>query len=170
MAIFGSSRDVSFIRRLNRELMGNVITQQCAFYKYKLSETTINMYGEAAGGKFFDGPVLLNALITVNDNSSPTSDLGVDFNWPVNFSFLRDDLVDANVHPEVGDVILYQESYWEVDNTNTIQYFAGKDPDYPYNTNPLNPGLENFGYNVSITCECHYIPADRVNIIRTRLL
>ena len=170
MAIFGSSRDVSFIRRLNRELMGNVITQQCAFYKYKLSETTINMYGEAAGGKFFDGPVLLNALITVNDNSSPTSDLGVDFNWPVNFSFLRDDLVDASVHPEVGDVILYQESYWEVDNTNTIQYFAGKDPDYPYNTNPLNPGLENFGYNVSITCECHYIPADRVNIIRTRLL
>ena len=150
--------------------MGNVITQQCAFYKYKLSETTINMYGEAAGGKFFDGPVLLNALITVNDNSSPTSDLGVDFNWPVNFSFLRDDLVDASVHPEVGDVILYQESYWEVDNTNTIQYFAGKDPDYPYNTNPLNPGLENFGYNVSITCECHYIPADRVNIIRTRLL
>jgi hypothetical protein len=169
-ALFGSSRDVSFIRRLNRELMGNVITQQCAFYKYKLSETTINMYGEAAGGKFFDGPVLLNALITVNDNSSPTSDLGVDFNWPVNFSFLRDDLVDASVHPEVGDVILYQESYWEVDNTNTIQYFAGKDPDYPYNTNPLNPGLENFGYNVSITCECHYIPADRVNIIRTRLL
>lgn len=170
MAIFGSSRDVSFIRRLNRELMGNVITQQCAFYKYKLSETTINMYGEAAGGKFFDGPVLLNALITVNDNSSPTSDLGVDFNWPVNFSFLRDDLVDANVHPEVGDVILYQESYWEVDNTNIIQFFAGKDPDYPYNINPLNPGLENFGYNVSVTCECHYIPADRVNIIRTRLL
>lgn len=170
MAIFGSSRDVSFIRRLNRELMGNVISQQCAFYKYKLNETTINMYGEAAGGKFFDGPVLLNALITVNDNSSPTSDLGVDFNWPVNFSFLRDDLVDANVHPEVGDVILYQESYWEVDNTNIIQFFAGKDPDYPYNTNPLNPGLENFGYNVSVTCECHYIPADRVNIIRTRLL
>tara|TARA_R110000868_G_scaffold31018_1_gene114057 strand:- start:1734 stop:2246 length:513 start_codon:yes stop_codon:yes gene_type:complete len=170
MALFGSSRDVSFIRRLNRELMGNIISQQCAFYKYKLNETTINMYGEAAGGKFFDGPVLLNTLIIVNDNSSPTSDLGVDFNWPINFSFLRDDLVDASVHPEVGDVILYQESYWEVDNTNTVQYFAGKDPDYPYNTNPLNPGLENFGYNVSITCECHYIPADRVNIIRTRLL
>lgn len=170
MALFGSSRDVSFVRRINRELMGNIISQQCAFYKYKLVETKINMYGEASGGKMFDGPVLLNALITVGDNTSPTSDLGVDFDWPMTFAFLRDDLVDAGVHPEVGDVVLYQESYWEVDNTNITQFFAGKDPDYPYNQNPLNPGLENFGYNVSVTCTCHYVPADRVNIIRTRLL
>jgi hypothetical protein len=170
MALFGSSRDVSFVRRLNRELMGNIISQQCAFYKYRLAETKINMYGEASSGKIYDGPILLNALITVGDNTSPTSDLGVDFDWPSTFAFLRDDLVDSGVHPEVGDIILYQESYWEVDNTNTVQFFAGKDPDYPYNQNPLNPGLENFGYNVSVTCECHYIPADRVNIIRTRLL
>ena len=170
MALFGSSRDVSFVRRLNRELMGNIISQQCAFYKYRLKETVINMYGESSGGKFFEEPVLLNALITVGDNTSPTSDLGVNFDWPVTFAFLRDDLVDANVHPEVGDVILYQESYWEIDNTNITQFFAGKDPEYPYEPNPLNPGLANFGYNVSITCECHYIPADRVNITRTRLL
>ena len=150
--------------------MGNIISQQCAFYKYRLKETVINMYGESSGGKFFEEPVLLNALITVGDNTSPTSDLGVNFDWPVTFAFLRDDLVDANVHPEVGDVILYQESYWEVDNTNITQFFAGKDPEYPYEPNPLNPGLANFGYNVSITCECHYIPADRVNITRTRLL
>ena len=150
--------------------MGNIISQQCAFYKYRLKETVINMYGESSGGKFFEEPVLLNALITVGDNTSPTSDLGVNFDWPVTFAFLRDDLVDANVHPEVGDVILYQESYWEVDNTNITQFFAGKDPEYPYEPNPLNPGLANFGYNVSVTCECHYIPADRVNITRTRLL
>ena len=170
MALFGSSRDVSFIRRINRELMGNIISQQCAFYKYRLVETKINMYGEASNGKMFDGPVLLNALITVGDNTSPVSDLGVDFDWPMTFAFLRDDLVDAGVHPEVGDIILYQESYWEVDNTNMTQYFAGKDPDYPYETNPLNPGLSGFGYNLDITCTCHYVPADRVNIIRTRLL
>ena len=170
MALFGSSRDVSFVRRMNREVMGNIISQQCAFYKYKIAETKVNMYGEASSGRLFDGPVLLYALITVGDNTSPTSDLGVDFDWPVNFAFLRDDLVDANVHPEVGDVILYQESYWEVDNTNIVQYWAGKDPDYPYEpNNPLNPGLSQFGYNVSVTCECHYVPADRLNIIKTRL-
>ena len=170
MALFGSSRDISFLRRMNRELMGDIITQQCSFYKYQLKETTINMYGESSGGKFFDGPVLLNALITVGDNTSPTSDLGVNFDWPVSFAFLRDDLVDANLHPEVGDIILYQESYWEVDNTNITQFWAGKDPDSPNEINPLNPGLVEFGYNVSVTCECHYVPSDRINIQRTRLL
>ena len=169
MALFGSSRDISFIRGMNREVMGNVISQQCSFYKYILQKTTVNLYGEASGGRFFDGPVLLNALITVGDNTSPTSDLGVNFDWPVSFAFLRDDLVDANVHPEVGDVILYQESYWEIDNTNITQFFAGKDPEYPYNVNPLNPGLDQFGYNVSVTCECHYVTADRLNIIKARL-
>jgi hypothetical protein len=169
MAIFGSARDVSMIRKVNRELLHDVITQQCAFYKYILDKTKVNMYGEASGGRYFDGPTLLNALITVGDNTSPTSDLGVDFAWPITVAFLRDDLVDANVHPEVGDVILYQESYFEVDNTNIRQFFAGKDPDYPYEINPLNPGLGYFGYNVSVVCETHYIPADRVNIIKQRL-
>jgi hypothetical protein len=170
MAIFGSSRDASFLRHMNVELLHDVISQQCAIYKYKLAETKINMYGESSGGKFFEQPVLLYALITVGDNTSPTSDLGVNFDWPMSFAFLRDDLVEANVHPEVGDVILYQESYWEVDNTNIIQFWGGKDPDYPNNPNPLNPGLSEFGYNVSVTCECHYCPADRVNIQSFRLL
>jgi len=170
MALFGSSRDVSFIRKLNRELMGNIISQQCAFYKYRLKETVINMYGEASGGKFFEEPVLLNALITVGATSNPTSELGVNFDWPITFAFLRDDLVEANLVPEVGDVILYHESYWEVDNARATQYFVGKDPDYPNSPNPLNPGLENFGYNVGILCDCHYVPGDRVNLQPFRLL
>lgn len=170
MAIFGSSRDVSFIRKVNRELLGNVITQQCAYYKYRLNETTVNMYGEASNGKHFDGPVLLNALITVEAQSGPTSDIGPNLEWPITVAFLRDDLVDAGIKPDIGDIILYQEGYWEIDNTNATQFFTGKDPDYPYSQNPLNPGLENFGYSVSIICSCHYVPSDRVNIIRTRLL
>ena len=169
MALFGSARDISMFRKVNRELLGDIITQQCALYRHVLDKTKINMYGEASGGKFFNPPVLLNALITVADNTSPTNEFGVDFDWSIKVAFLRDDLVDANVHPEIGDVILYQESYFEIDNTNTKQYFAGKDPDYPYSQNPLNPGLENFGYNVSVVCETHYIPADRINIIKQRL-
>jgi hypothetical protein len=52
-------------RKINRELMGDVITQQVAIYKYVLDKTKVNMYGESSGGKFFDGPVLLNSLITI---------------------------------------------------------------------------------------------------------
>ena len=56
-------RDVSLIRNLNREIMGDIITQQAAFYRYKTEETKVNMYGEAAGEKFFDGPFLFNCLL-----------------------------------------------------------------------------------------------------------
>ena len=169
MALFGGSRDISVFRHVNRELLGNVITQQCALYKFSLEQTTTNMYGEASGGKFLEGPFLFNSLITVDDNTSPTSELGVDFNWGITAAFLRDDLVEANVHPEVGDIILYQESYFEIDNTTDTQYFVGKDPEYPYSINPLNPDLNWFGYNVSIICDCHYVPADRLGIIKSRV-
>ena len=169
MALYGEARDISLFRHINRELMGNIISQECAFYKYRLAETKVNMYGEASEGRWFNGPVLLNALITVGNKTDGTSDLGVDFNWDMKFAFLKDDLVDANLVIEIGDVILYQESYFEVDLSFDTQYFVGKDPQYPYEQNPLNPGLGNFGYNVSLIVNAHNIPADRVNIIKQRL-
>ena len=183
MALFGGARDISLFRHMNRELMGEIITQQCAFYKYKLEETKVNIYGEAAEEKYYMGPVLLNCLIERPDQSYPESDMGTDFNWGATFKFLRDDLldknkefnVDTNIYgadlvPEVGDIILYQEGYYEVDSISSNQYFLGKNPDYPNNTNPLNPGLEDFGSSISIICETHYVPADKVGITQERLI
>jgi hypothetical protein len=169
MALFGGVRDTSLIKKINRELMGNIITQQCSFYKYRLEETTINIYGEAAGGKYFEGPTLFNALISRQDQSYPESDLGVDFQWGVEFRFLRQDLVDANVVAEIGDIILYQNGYYEVTNTNSNQYFLGKNPDYPNAENPLNPGLEKFGANLSVICSTIYVPGDQLGITKERL-
>ena len=164
MALFGRLRDVSLIRGLNRELMGDIITQQAAFYKYKLEETKVNLYGEAAGSKFYDGPFLFNCLIERENQSYPEDDTGIGFGQGIEFRFLRADLVDANVVPEVGDIILYQEKYYGVDSTVSNQYFVGKNPAYPNDVNPLNPGLEDFGANLSIICGTYYIPADKVNI------
>ena len=162
--MFGGSRDVSLIRHLNRELLGNIITQQAAFYKYKLQETKVNLYGEAAGVKYYDGPFLFNCLINRADQQYPVSELGVEYQAGITFSFFRDDLVEANVVPEVGDIILFQEGYYGVQSTVINQYFVGKNPDYPNNENPLNPGLENFGSSISIICDTYYIPADKVAI------
>jgi len=170
MARYGSERDISLFRHLNRELMGDIITQQCAIYKFKLDETNVNIYGEAAGEKYYMGPVLFNCLVERRDQEYPETDLGTDFNWGANFKFLRDDLVDSDVVPEVGDIILYQEGYYEVDSIIANQYYMGKNPDYPNSPNPLNPDLDKFGYNVSIICQTHYVPADKVGITRERLI
>jgi hypothetical protein len=169
MALFTTQRDISLFRHLNRELLWDIITQQCVYYKLKLGETKVNIYGEASGGRFYEEPVILNALIAREDQNQPVSELGVDFNWNIEFRFFRDDLVDANLVPEVGDIVMYNEGYYEVDGTNANQFFSGKNPDYPYEPNPLNPGLANYGTSVSIICNTHYVPADRVQITRERL-
>jgi hypothetical protein len=170
MALYGGARDISLFRNLNRELLGNIITQQCVYYKLKLNETKVNMYGEAAGARYYYEPVILNALIERSDQEYPQDDLvGVDFQWGITYKFFRDDLVDAQVVPEVGDIIMYYEGYYEVHTTNANQYFVGKDPLYPYETNPLNPGLGNFGSSISIICETHYVPADKVQITKERI-
>jgi hypothetical protein len=169
MALFGTQRDVSLIRHLNRELLWDIITEQCVYYQFKTAETKVNMYGEAAGAKYYGEPVILNMLVDRGDNTSPTSDMGVDYDRPMTFKFFRDDLVDASLVPDVGDIIMWYEGYWEVENTNANQLFVGKDPAYPYNQNPLNPGLENYGTNLSIMCVCHYVPADRVQITKERI-
>jgi hypothetical protein len=190
MALFGTQRDISLFRHLNRELLWDIITQQCVFYQLKLSETKINIYGEAAGAKYYNAPVILNTLIERGDNVSPTSEIGVDFDRPMTFRFLRDDLrgknpvnsgggpdignyegtpYGADILPEAGDIIMWNDSYWEINNVNDNQLFVGKDPAYPNEPNPLNPGLDNFGTNLSIICTAHYVPADRVAILRERI-
>jgi len=163
--------------------MGDIITQQCSFYKFKIEETKINLYGEAAEEKYYMGPVLLNCLVERRDQEYPETDLGTDFSWGATFKFLRDDLLDKNkdfnldttlygadLVPEVGDIIMYNEGYYEVDNIISNQYFVGKNPDYPNATNPLNPGLEEFGSSISIICETHYVPADKVGITQERYI
>jgi hypothetical protein len=169
MALFGTQRDVSLIRHINRELLWDVISQECVYYQFKTEDTKVNIYGEAAGAKYYGEPVILNMLVDRGDNTSPTSDMGVDYDRPMTFKFFTDDLVDAKLVPDVGDIIMWYEGYWEVENTNANQLFVGKDPAYPYNENPLNPGLENFGSNLSIMCVCHYVPADRVQITKERI-
>jgi len=162
--MFARQRDVSLVRTINRELLGNVITQQASFYQFKLEETKVNIYGEAAGEKFYNGPFIFNCLINRQNQTFPESGEGVNFAQGISFAFLRDDLKDANVVPEVGDIILYQEGYYGVQSTVSNQYWSGKNPDFPNDVNPLNPGLEQFGSNFSIIVDTYYIPADKVAI------
>ena len=162
--MFTKQRDVSLIRHVNRELMGNVVTQQSAFYQFKLEETKVNLYGEADQEKYYNGPFIFNVLINRTNEQYAENIEGVQFGQPIEFYFFRDDLKDADILIRVGDIILYQESYYGVQSTIANQYWGGKNPSYPNNINPLNPGLENYGNNLSVLVSTYYIPADKVAI------
>ena len=180
MVLFGQARDISMFRYINRELMHNIISQQCAFYQLQLNETVFNMYGEASEEKYYNGPFLLYSLIEIPNQTFPTNEMGVDFGWAPTFRFLRDDLTTGSlgysnltedIVPQTGDIIFWQEAYYEVTSTRQDQYFVGKNPDYPNSENapnPLETDLAEFGYNVSIICTTVYVPADKVGLSKER--
>jgi len=188
MALYGGSRDISLFRHVNRELIHDIISQQCVLYKYDLEETKVNIYGEASQMRKYYAPVILYCIIERADQTYSEADTGVGFGQGVTFRFLRDDLQNpqtvnsdggydnpngANVIPEIGDIILYQEGYYQIDSTVANQYFVGKNPDYPNlddnGNNPLETDLANFGYNQSIICATHYVPADKVGLTKERM-
>lgn len=164
MALFGSSRDVSTFKGIAKELLENVISQQVGYYKYMLGDTEKNVYGEATS-RYYIGPVLINCLIERGEFSAARKEsLGPDVNRDATFRFLKDHLQDANVVPEIGDVIMYNELYYEVDNVNQNQLILGKDPNYAY-----SDGLNAFGSSFSIIVTTHYTSGDKLGINQQRL-
>lgn len=163
MAIFGGKRDINFFKSISRELIEDVISTQCGYYKVVLNETKTNVYGEALN-KNFIGPVLLNCLIQRQDFTAVNREFLPDYNREIEFRFLKDHLVDANVVPEAGDVIMHNELYYEVDGVNENQLIMGKDSDYAY-----SKGLENFGSSYSIICVTHFASPDKLGITKQRL-
>ena len=41
MALYGGQRDISLFRHVNRELISDIISQECVYYKYKLEEEIV---------------------------------------------------------------------------------------------------------------------------------
>lgn len=161
--LFGSQKDFNVLStHISRELLQDIIEQEIGYYKLSLTDTQANLYGEALEKVYLD-PVKLNCLITRGDQVISVDDFGPDLGREASFAFIREDLVDANTVPEVGDIILWHEDYYEVDTVRENQLFVGRDSSY----NLTNYG-SRFGSSVSIIVDCHLTRADKVGITRAR--
>ena len=178
MSLYGENRDISLFRHLNRELINNIIEQKVGYYKLVLDRTLPNMYGESTS-KTYNDPVLLNCIIERGDTEPLTNEFGMDITRTMKFRFLRDDLAGIdlstelgadgkgftyNIVPEVGDVILWNNDYYEVNNANENQLIVGKDPLYSYASQN-----DTYGSSWSIILECFYIRPEKLGLSRERL-
>ena len=124
--IFGSRRDFDLFVGVNRELLSDVVEQEILYYKISLEDTQVNIYGEGMEKVYWE-PVKLNCLITRGDQVISVDEFGPDLTRDASFAFLRQDLVDVITVPEVGDIIMWHENYYEVDTVTENQLFLGKD-------------------------------------------
>jgi len=147
MALFGGERDAALFRKINKELITDIIDTEIYYYKLILDDSKRNLYGEGKD-KVFYNPVKIPTLVDRTNAEQIFDEFGSSYTRNVNFYFLRDILVEKNVFPEVGDVIVWNDEQHIVDVTFTNQFFAGKNPD-------TWDGGDSQGYNISIICETH---------------
>jgi hypothetical protein len=141
--------------------MNRIIAEEVVYYKLSLKETQYNIYGESKN-KMYNQPILLTCLYEVQDQSSDDAEYGKSKAQQVDYRFLRDDLIDLNLVPESGDIISWQESYYEVDLVIENQRVVGKNPEYS-----LQSDLEKYGESWSIICKTHLTNVNKLNIIKS---
>lgn len=160
-ALFGGPRARSFFRHHNRQLLNRIIAQEVLYYKFSLKETQVNLYGESKNKMYYQ-PILLTCLLEAQEQVSEDAEYGKGRNQQINFRFLRDDLIDLNLYPEAGDIIVWQESYYEVDLVTENQRVMGKNPEYS-----LQSDLQKYGESWSMICRTHLTGVNKLNIIKS---
>ena len=162
MALFGRSRDISLFHNVNSELLKDIIQTEVAYYKFALEQTTSNVYGESTDKNYFE-PLKIACLINRTDQSWSSDDFGSDVNQSVGFSFLKNELKTINLVPEIGDLLLFRNNFYEVDGRIENQLILGKDPDYAISTETTDSG-ESF----SVLVNTHLSRVEKLNLIPLR--
>jgi hypothetical protein len=162
MALFGKSRDINLFHTINSELLKDIIQTEVAYYKFALEQTTSNVYGESMGKVYYE-PMKIACLIDRQDEAWSSDDFGSDMNQSITFSFLKNELKDINLVPQVGDILLFRNNFYEADSKSENQFFMGRDPDYALATETTEHG-DSF----SIIINTHLSRVEKLNLIPLR--
>ena len=160
MALFGTKRDARFLAAINSELLNSIIDTEIEFFKLVIEQSNSNIYGESTSKTYFNS-ILIPALITKENKTSNMDDYGHTYTRTAQFGISRDILEKASFYPEVGDIIKWDNEFYELDNVDANQYFSGKNPD-------TWPNGNNFGYSVSVLCDSHVTRQTPTNIRKMR--
>ena len=165
MALFGSGRDANLIRSVNRELINKYIDTEVGFYKLNLEATKTNIYDES-DDKVYYSVMKINSIILRESRTQQADDFGIDYTRPVTFGFVRDDLKDKNIIIEEGDILEWDNEFYEIDTVGSSQYWGGKNPstDLGFTEGDVN----EHGYSVAVKVTAHVTRRNRLNIQEVR--
>jgi hypothetical protein len=146
MPKFAVGRDIELFKSFAREVVDDVVENIAVLFKVNLDETKVNLYGESTNKTWYPG-VQLNVLINKSVQSAGYEGFGADISQNIEFRFDRWMLEEKNTYPEIGDVIFFDQSYYEIGNTTEVQFVGGL---------PSN--------NFSVVCETFMVRKSSLNI------
>ena len=96
-----------------------------------------NIYGESTEKISYTG-VEVPSFVDYQPNAAISDGFGIDQIQEAEFRFVRRILQERHIYPEIGDIVGYNDAYYEIDNIKETQLIAGRP-----------------AYNQSIICQTH---------------
>jgi len=123
---FLPQKEIDTIDSMNEELIDEIIGQSVDIYKVSIDNTDENVYGESTT-KYYEVGFRVNCMILFNEPEVIQDDFGTDVNSSIEMYFQRNNLSSGslNFYPEMGDIVDWNDHYWEINGTTEPQLIAG---------------------------------------------
>ena len=123
---FIPQKEVNLIDDMNEELIDEIVGQSVDIYKVSIDNTEENLYGESTT-KYYEIGFRVNCLIMFNEPEVINEEWGADTNATIEMYFQRNNLASGslNFFPEMGDIVDWNDFYWEIGSVTEPQLVAG---------------------------------------------
>lgn len=125
MPRFALDRDIRFFEGISRELVDAVIETTVVLFKLAIEDISTNLYGESLNKTYYQGTECA-AVIERDDTSVNYEGFGPDSGQNVEFRFNRITLEGKDFYPEIGDIIMHNDAYFEINNVREDQLIGGQ--------------------------------------------
>ncbi len=149
MPKFFNAKDLDFIKTISEEVVDYVVEQAVVLFKVSVGETKTNLYGESLG-KVWHAPATLMCIVDREPMNVVYEGFGADKQQAVEFRFNRERLRETSYsvpkvrdingtlipadaiqntqygYPEIGDIILFDDIYYEIDNAAESRLIGGQ--------------------------------------------
>lgn len=140
-------RDVRMMNSVNGELMTDIIEQIVQIFKVNANETSANLYGESME-KLYYAPVETSCYVESDQRSTLYEGFGPDVKKGTLFRFHQKLCEIKEIYPEVGDIIVWENAFFEVTNVVENQFLGGQ-PEKNY----------------SLICNAHMTRKSKLNLV-----
>ena len=123
---FVPQKEINLFDSMNEELIDEILGQYVDIYKISLDETDANIYGESST-KYYNVGFRVNCMLMYNEPETIQDEFGADVNSTIDMYFQRNNLSSGslNFYPEVGDVVDWNDHFWEINSVTEPQLIAG---------------------------------------------
>lgn len=125
MPKFIVGRDLDFFKSIARELVDDVIQTAITIFKLNIYESKVNIYGESINKTWHQG-VEMFCLVDKEPEQANYEGFGSDTSQTITFKLDKVMCEEKGLYPEIGDMVYFDKSYYEIDNTNEVQFIGGQ--------------------------------------------